>query len=280
MAVRIPDEPFAVEPAADGDAPYATDSERRGRARIVIPPRAGDRAIESGGRVVVLPVPRGGRDHDGMGNTRTTIAGIPIPDSAIAREATELVQDVAPPLLFHHSRRVFVWGSLQGEKLGLAYDPELFYVGAMLHDVGLVEGHRSEHERFEIDGANAARALLERHGLPEDRVMTVWEAIALHTTPEIPRYKQPEVRLVSLGVKYDVRGQGFDELSDDQRAAILAAHPRANFKEGIIAAFSAGIREKPETAFGTMYTDILEETVPGYVRPNFCDYIRGSRFAA
>jgi hypothetical protein len=213
-----------------------------------------------------------------MGTTRTTIAGIPIPDSAIAREATELVQDVAPPLLFHHSRRVFGWGSLQGEKLGLDYDPELLYVGAMFHDIGLVEGHRSEHERFEIDGANAARAFLERHGLPEERVMTVWEAIALHTTPEIPRYKQPEVRLVTLGVEYDVLGLHFDELSAHQRQSVLAAHPRTGFKTGIVEAFSAGMRNKPETAFGTMNTDILEATVPGYVRPNFCEYIKNSRF--
>jgi hypothetical protein len=213
-----------------------------------------------------------------MGTTRTTIAGIPIPDSAIAREATQLVQDVAPPLLFHHSRRVFGWGSLQGEKLGLDYDPELLYVGAMFHDIGLVEGHRSEHERFEIDGANAARAFLERHGLPEERVMTVWEAIALHTTPEIPRYKQPEVRLVTLGVEYDVLGLHFDELSAHQRQSVLAAHPRTGFKTGIVEAFSAGMRNKPETAFGTMNTDILEATVPGYVRPNFCEYIKNSRF--
>jgi HD superfamily phosphodiesterase len=104
-----------------------------------------------------------------MSATRTTIAGIPIPDSALALEATDFVQDVSTQLLFHHSRRVFLWASLQGEKLGLDYDPELFYVGAMFHDIGLIEGHRSEHERFEIDGANAARAFLERHGLPEDR---------------------------------------------------------------------------------------------------------------
>jgi hypothetical protein len=214
-----------------------------------------------------------------MGTTYTAVAGIHIPDSLMAREATELVRDVAPPLLFHHSRRVFLWGSLQGEKLGLEYDPELFYVGAMFHDIGLVEGHRSQHERFEIDGANAARAFLERHGLAEDRVMTVWEAIALHTTPQIPRYKQPEVQLVSLGVQYDVRGQGFDDVSADQRAAVIGAHPRTNFKEGVIEALSAGIREKPETAYGTMFADVLEETVPGYVRPNLCEYIRGSRFA-
>src|SRR3954452_19731849 len=214
-----------------------------------------------------------------MSALRTTIAGIPIPDSTLASDATQFVQDVSTQLLFDHSRRVFLWASLQGEKLGLDYDPELFYVGAMFHDLGLVAGHRSEHERFEIDGANAARGFLERHGLPEDQVMTVWESIALHTTPEVTRYKQPEVRLVSLGVKYDVRGQGWDALSADQRAAVIAAHPRTNFKEGMIAAFSAGIRDKPETAFGTMNSDILEETVPGYVKPNFCDMIRDSPFA-
>jgi hypothetical protein len=211
---------------------------------------------------------------------RTTIAGIPIPDSRIAREATELVRDISTPLLFDHSRRVFLWASLQGEKLALDYDPELLYVGAMFHDVGLLEGHRSEHERFEIDGANAAREFLEGHGLPEAQVMTVWEAIALHTTPQVPMYKQPEVRLVTLGVEYDVLGWHFDELSEHQRAQVLEAHPRTHFKEGIIDAFSAGMRDKPQTTFGTMNTDILEATVPSYRRPNFCDYIRSSRFSS
>jgi hypothetical protein len=214
-----------------------------------------------------------------MSAIRTTIAGISIPDSTLARETTEFVQDVSTQLLFDHSRRVFLWGSLQGERLRLDYDPELLYVGAMFHDVGLVEGHRSEHERFEIDGANAARAFLERHGLPEERVMTVWESIALHTTPEIPRYKQPEVQLVTLGVEYDVLGLHFDDLSAAQRALVVAAHPRTGFKTGIVEAFSAGMRDKPETTFGTMNTDILDATVPWYVRPNFCDYIRDSRFA-
>jgi hypothetical protein len=225
-----------------------------------------------------LPANTGARILGCMTFIPTTIAGIPIPDSSLAREATEFVQDESTQLLFDHSRRVFLWASLQGEKLGLDYDPELLYVGAMFHDIGLVEGHRSEHERFEIDGANAARAFLEGHGLPEERVMTAWESIALHTTPEVPRYKQPEVRLVTLGVEYDVLGLHFEELSPEQREAVLKAHPRTDFKTGIVEAFSAGIRDKPETAFGTMNTDILDATVPGYVRPNFCDYIQHSHF--
>ena len=212
-----------------------------------------------------------------MRPVRTTIAGVTIPDGTIARESTEFVQDVSTPLLFDHSRRVFLWGSLQGEKLGLDYDAELLYVGAMFHDIGLLEDRRSEHERFEIDGANAARAFLERHGLAEEQVMTVWESIALHTTPEVPRYKQPEVRLVTLGVEYDVLGLHFDELLPAQREAVLDAHPRTGFKTGIVEAFSAGIRDKPETAFGTMNVDILAATVPGYVRPDFCDFIRDNR---
>jgi HD superfamily phosphodiesterase len=227
----------------------------------------------------LLPAPAGAPKLAGMSATHQTIAEIPIPDSTITREATEFVRDVASELLFHHSRRVFLWGSLRGEKLALDYDPELLYVAAMFHDIGLVEGHRSEHERFEIDGANAAGDFLERHGLPEDRVMTVWDAIALHTTPEIPRYKHPEVRMLQLGVEYDVLGRDFEDLSLEQRAAVVAAHPRDGFKEGIIDAFAAGMRDKPQTTFGTMNADVLAEKLPGYVNPNFCDLIRGSRFA-
>jgi hypothetical protein len=213
-----------------------------------------------------------------MRRIQTPIAGIPIPDSALAREATDFVREESTRLLFHHSRRVFLWGSLQAERLSLEYDPELFYVGAMFHDVGLLEGHRSEHERFEIDGANAARAFLERHGLPEERVMTVWESIALHTTRQVPNYMQSEVRLVALGVQYDVLGSAFDTLTAEQRDAVLAAHPRTKFKTGMIKALAAGVRDKPETAVGTMLTDILEATVPGYARPNVCDAIKNSRF--
>jgi HD domain len=205
------------------------------------------------------------------------IARIHIPDSAIARDATEFVQDVSTQLLYDHSRRVFLWGSLLGTQRGLKFDSELLYVGAMFHDIGLIDGHRSAHERFEIDGANAARAFLQRHGLPEDEIAVVWDAIALHTTPEIPHYKRPEVLLVTLGVESDVLGLHYDEFSDEQRTDIVAAHPRTNFKAGIVESFYQGMRDKPETAFGTMNTDILEAKLPGYVKPNFCDYIANSR---
>ena len=55
------------------------------------------------------------------------IAGVAIPDSTLAREATELIRDTTPPLIYHHSRRVFLFGSLQAAARGLRPDPELLY---------------------------------------------------------------------------------------------------------------------------------------------------------
>jgi hypothetical protein len=108
--------------------------------------------------------------------------------------------------------------------------------------------------------------------------MTVWESIALRTTRPVPDYKQPEARLVALGVQYDVLGMHFDALPAEQREAVLAAHPRTGFKNGMIEALAAGIRHKLEAAAGTSMTDDLA-LVPGYVRPNVCDAIRNAPFA-
>jgi HD superfamily phosphodiesterase len=210
---------------------------------------------------------------------RTTIAGIELPDSALAAEATELIRETESHLLFHHSLRVFVFGALQGRRLRLRYDPELLYIGAMFHDIGLVEGHRSAHDRFEVDGANAAREFMRAHGIPEDSIRIVWDSIALHTTPGIPQHKEPEVALVTAGVELDVLGIGHDDLSVEQRNEVLAAFPRVDFKHRIIDAFGAGMAHRPETTFGTVNADVLERTLPGYVRSNFCEMILRSPWA-
>jgi len=134
----------------------------------------------------------------------TTIAGIKIPDSAMARAATELVRDTESDLLFHHSTRVFLFGALAGQRKQLDYDPELLYIGAMFHDMGLTEQFRTSQNRFEVDSANAARSFLQQHGIQEGDIDLVWDAIALHTTPGIPPFKKPVVQLVTAGVEMDV----------------------------------------------------------------------------
>lgn len=206
-----------------------------------------------------------------------SIDGIRIPDSALAREVTELVRDTESPLLFHHSSRVYYFGALAGKHRGLSFDPELLYTGAMFHDMGLTAKHSSSDERFEVDGANAARDFLRRHGIAQSDIDTVWTAIALHTTPGIPQHMHPVVALVTAGVEMDVLGLTYPEYSDAEREAIVRAHPRSeHFKEDIIQAFYDGIQHKPETTFGNVKADVLADKDSRFVRGNFCSVIRGS----
>ena len=208
------------------------------------------------------------------------LAGTRIPDSQLAREITELVRDTEPPLLFHHSSRVFYWGALAGKRRGLRFNLELLYAGAMFHDMGLTHQHSSDGERFEVDGANAARDFLRSHGIAQQDIDVVWTAIALHTTPGIPQHMHPVVALVTAGVEMDVLGLSYSDFSDAERAAVVHAHPRARrFKEDIIQAFYDGIKHKPETTFGNVKADVLADKDPHFVRGNFCSVIRGSAWA-
>src|ERR1700726_2518353 len=106
------------------------------------------------------------------------LEGIRIPDCKLAREIMELVRDTEPPLLFHHSSRVYYWGALAGKRRGLRFEPELLYAGAMFHDMGLTDQHSSADERFEVDSANAARDFLRSHGISQPELDLVWTAIA------------------------------------------------------------------------------------------------------
>src|ERR1700675_5149919 len=127
------------------------------------------------------------------------ISGIRVPDSKLANEITEFIRDTEPTLLFNHSSRVYYFGALAGRRRGLKFDAELLYAGAMSHDIGLVPAYSSAADRFEVDGANAARNFLRRHNISEQDIDRVWTAIALHTPPGIPQTMHPFVALVPPG---------------------------------------------------------------------------------
>jgi hypothetical protein len=202
-----------------------------------------------------------------------------IPNSKLAREITELVRDTESALLFNHSSRVYLFAALTGERLGLAFDSELLYAGAMFHDMGLMPRYSSDQERFEVDGANAARDFLKRQGIARSDIDTVWTAIALHTTPGIPVHMHPVVALVTAGVEMDVLGLAYETFSDADRDAIVEAFPRTpSFKEDIIQAFYDGIKHKPETTFGNVKADVIADKEPNFHRGNFCSVIRESRW--
>lgn len=201
-----------------------------------------------------------------------------IPDTKLAQDATAILREQSTPLLFNHSLRVYFFASIQGKKAHLKFDPELLYVSAVFHDLGLIGNYSSQTERFEVDGANAARQFLAHYQVPESAIQTVWEAIALHTTPGITQYMEPEVTLLYKGVGLDVLGEGFEEFPSDLREQIVAEYPRVNFKEGIVEAFFGGFAHKPDSTFGTVKADVCEHFIPGYKSLNFCDLIANSPF--
>lgn len=207
------------------------------------------------------------------------IAGIELPDTALVRETTEYIRDVEDELLFHHSRRVFYFGALQGLRRGLRPDLELLYVGAMFHDIGLTDGYRtSSRLRFEVDGANAARDFLLQRGIDEAAARKVWLGIALHTTPGVPEFLEPEIALVTAGVETDVLGIGLEALTPDDLSAVTTAHPRPDFKNRILHAFAEGVRQRPGSTFGTVNADVLTHFDDSFVREDFVEVILANKW--
>ncbi|VEB97591.1 Predicted HD superfamily hydrolase [Cedecea lapagei] len=208
------------------------------------------------------------------------INGIVIPDTKMAREATQLVRDTESDLLFHHSSRVYYWAALAGQRRQLKVDHELLYIGCMFHDMGLTHDHCSCDRRFEVDGAFAAQDFMRQYGVKQEEIDKVWTAIALHTTPGIPEFMAPEIALVTAGVEMDVLGIDYEKFSDEQREQVVKQHPRpAAFKEEIIQAFYDGIKNKPATTFGNVKADVIRDKEPAFEPLNFCTIIRASRWA-
>lgn len=206
-------------------------------------------------------------------NRLKSISGIQIPDSKIAVEATQLLQDHGTEFLYNHSLRVFLFASLNGNRNGLKYDAELLYISSIFHDLGLTSKYSSPDKRFEVDGANAARDFLLAHNLPKNSIQLVWDTIALHTTIGIAEYKENEVALMYSGVGLDVMGEGYENLSEANRNEIIAAFPRTDFKNKIIPVFFDGFKHKTETTFGNIKADVCAFMIPNFHRKNFCDCI-------
>ena len=204
------------------------------------------------------------------------ISGVTIPDSKLAREAAELVRSYEDEMLFNHSVRVYVFGAMKGIRQKLKFDSELLYVAALFHDLGLVDHYHTETKRFEVDGADAAREFLRARGIAEAEADLVWEAIALHTTPGIPQYMRPEIALTNAGVLVDVVGVGYDDYTPEQRQQVIAAFPRGDFKNEFLEIQTCSALKKPQTSFGTVNFDYIDDRDPTFRKPNACVRIRNT----
>jgi hypothetical protein len=198
------------------------------------------------------------------------------PDTQICNAAVELARDHSPRFLFNHVMRTFAFGRATGKLQGAKYDEEMLFLGAVLHDLGLVEKFIGE-DRFEIDGADAAAHFLSKHGYSDKKIAVIWDAIALHTTPGIPQRKQPEIALVQLGAGIDVGAVPRSLVTPETVEIILAEYPRLGYKKAMLEAMGAVIRRKPMTGAINLMGEIGREQEHLPI-PTFCDVVAHAEF--
>src|ERR1700683_2535526 len=206
------------------------------------------------------------------------LAGIKVPDTVLVRDAIDLSRSASQPFLFNHAMRSWLFGVLLSEGAERAPDPELLAVATILHDLGLTDRYTAEN-RFEVDGANAARSFLKGRGISTQQTQVVWDAIALHTTRSIALQKEPEVAMTHAGIAVDAIGVGLDQIPLDNQRAILAEFPRLALKNQLQSSLCNIVRRKPATSFDNILRDFGTRYVEGFTPPNFADVVANSPFS-
>ena len=159
-----------------------------------------------------------------------SVAGVTIPDTALCNAAVDLLEASSPEFLCRHCLRTYIFGSLAVRGLGRSViDEEAAFCAAALHDLGLVPAYQRDN-RFEVDGADAARQFCSKHQVPPERADLVWEAIALHTSPGIATRLADEIAVVHLGAGLELFGLGLDQVPQQIVEEVLDRYPRMNFK--------------------------------------------------
>jgi len=162
------------------------------------------------------------------------LAELTIPDSEIARRVTQHVIEVAPDFLVNHSLRSYLFGAALGLRDGLNFDPEVLYLGAVMHDLGLTAYCGGSQQAFELAGAQQACAFLLERDYDAAKADLVHEAIALHTSIGLAARKEPEIVLVQQGSSLDMVGLRMEDLASPTVDEIVAAYPRLDVKRQMI----------------------------------------------
>ncbi|TCI09199.1 HD domain-containing protein [Dyella soli] len=209
---------------------------------------------------------------------RRLIAEVAVPDTTLVSRAIEYARDLSEPYLFNHVMRSWLFAASLAELRGAPYDAEVLAVSTLLHDLGLVEAF-SGPLRFEVEGANAARAFAHEEGLDERRTQLIWDSVALNSTPSIGLHKEAEVALCTMGIGVDWGGGWcYDSIEDHRMKSIVEAFPRLKMKERFTRTICGIVESRPETTYDNFARDFGERFVPGYRPPSLVDSLFNSPF--
>jgi HD domain len=213
---------------------------------------------------------------NGSSATRV-LAGIVVPDTPIVARAIEYAREHCEPYLFNHSMRSWLFAAAITQLKGARHDPEILAVATVLHDIGLAKAFDGPL-RFEVEGANAARAFARAQGMADNRAEVIWDVVALNSTPSIALYKQNEVALCTTGIALDWGGWGYESLTETQLATIVDAFPRLEMKQRFTRDVCRIVEARPATTYDNFARDFGERFVPGYTRPSTVDFLLNAPF--
>jgi len=204
------------------------------------------------------------------------LGGITVIDTPLVARAFDLARIHSEPYLFNHAVRSWLFAVRLGQLRGIAHDAEVVAVGTLLHDLGLTNSFTGQ-KRFEIEGADAARAFAREQGLDDRRVQLIWDSVALNSTPSIGLYKEAEVALCTAGIGVEF-GFQYDRIPPDEMNNIVAEFPRLDMKRRFADSVCHIVETKPETTYDNFAGDFGERFVPGYKRPSTVDFLMDAPF--
>ena len=205
------------------------------------------------------------------------LAGISVPDTPLISRAIEYAREHSEPYLFNHVMRSWLFAVILAQRSESAHDAEVLAVTTILHDLGLAKAFDGPL-RFEVEGANAARAFARNEGIDDRRGQLIWDGVALNSTPSISLYKETEVALCTAGIGLDWGGWGYDKLTEPQVAAIVDAFPRLEMKQRFTRAVCCIVETRATTTYDNFARDFGERFVPGYKPTSTVDYLLNSPF--
>jgi hypothetical protein len=209
------------------------------------------------------------------GKTRV-LGGITVIDTPLIARAMEYARVQSEPYLFNHAVRSWLFAVRLGQLQGVPHDPEVVAVGSLLHDLGLTDGFTGP-KRFELEGADAARAFAREQGVDDRRLQLIWDSVALNSTPSIGLYKEVEVALCTAGIGVEF-GFQYDRIPPQEMRSILAAFPRLEMKQRFTESVCRIVRAKPQTTYDNFAADFGERFVAGYRRPSTVDFLMNAPF--
>jgi hypothetical protein len=205
------------------------------------------------------------------------LAGIVVPDTALVARTIDYAREHCEPYLFNHVMRSWLFATAIAQVKSSPHDAEVLAVATLLHDIGLEKAFEGPL-RFEVEGANAARAFARAEGMGERQAQLIWDGVALNSTPSIGLYKEAEVALCTTGIGLDWGGWGYELLTRDQIGGIVDAFPRLQMKQRFTRAVCRVVDSRRSTTYDNFARDFGERFVPGYTRPSAVDLLMNAPF--